>query len=110
MSNDCNHEPTEGLAAANCSALRANSVSDHAINRFRERMGKTQSESAIRRHIAGLLYSAEEVIPRTGRKGETRYFQTDGVVFVVQNSVVVTVLYGRDDFTPNVELCDGATK
>ncbi len=72
----------------------ANSIAPHAISRFRQRCGGKRSDKDIRRDIAGLLYSAEQIRYRFDAKDGSKYYHVDGLIFVVKDSVVVTVLFG----------------
>ncbi len=81
--------------------ISVSNITAHAVARFRERFGGKKSDAVIRRDMTGLLYSAEEVCYR-GRapRGTSKYFQTDGVVFVVQDGSVITVILARDNWEP----------
>jgi len=81
--------------------MPANSISMHAIERFRER-NNGGSYATIRRKITGLLYSSKEVRRISGSQPSdtSKYFAVDGLVFVVKDGVVVTALFEKNDWRP----------
>ena len=76
--------------------MQVNSVSDHAVARFRKRFGGKASSTKIRKDIVGLLYSAVEVgSPYPRQNGDnSKYYHVDGITFVVRDGTVVTALFG----------------
>ena len=69
--------------------VRALRVSDHALLRFLERAGGLDVE-ALRAQLAGSLARADDV----ARRVDKRHYRilADGVIYVVRDCVVVTVL------------------
>jgi hypothetical protein len=96
---DALNEPV--IVEGRCKAMTA-----HAIERFRERTGSKKSDGHIAEQVSAAIRVATELelkakyraVELIAHGGQARYFRApSGLVFVVENEVIVTVHHGEAD-------------
>lgn len=84
---------------------RCHAISQHAIERFRERTGSKKSDATVCERLASRIATAEEmelkpkfhVIEMIAHGTHAQYWRSHDLMFVVEAGTIVTIHYGEAD-------------